>query len=337
MLRTWGQTLTHHPHLHCVVPAGGFAPDGNAWVQPKTAGFFLPKSILGEVFRGKFQDGLKSLFRRGKLALHGSLAWLAEPRAFAQLLRLLHRHEWVVDVRKPFGGPEHVLLSGPVHTSGRYFQPPAHQPAGRQGHVSLERLCPWRQEAEDDTGSRTLSCCTCFPRAWPAFANTVGWPTVIASSAPSNASPCWRQIPCPSNRRRRKPHLPGAARDVEASSRQSRSSCRGIRFVAGVAGDVDQTAHRESHLPTSHPGRSARMPAVCSSDPIRRAPSLPVDVESPISASRATPHRIGGHRRTPAVSAVSTRTRLKPHTACCRVHRKRQRPASNGSIESDAA
>src|SRR5262245_25622070 len=108
VLHTWGQTLTHHPHLHCVVPSGGFAP-GAAWVRPQSAGFFLPKQVLGEVFRGKFCDGLKSLFRRKDLTLLGSLAWLAEPRAFARFLRLLHRHDWIVDVRKPFGGPEHVL------------------------------------------------------------------------------------------------------------------------------------------------------------------------------------------------------------------------------------
>ena len=109
VLHTWGQTLTHHPHLHCVVPAGGFAPGGNAWVRPSSAGFFLPKRVLGEVFRGKFHDGLKQLFRRQMLSFQGSLSWLAQPRAFAQFLHLLHRHEWIIDVRKPFGGPEHVL------------------------------------------------------------------------------------------------------------------------------------------------------------------------------------------------------------------------------------
>ena len=109
VLHTWGQTLTHHPHVHCVVPAGGFAPGRTRWVQPRYAGFFLPKDVLSEVFRGKFMDGLKCLFRRKKLAFHGSLAWLEEPRSFARFLHCLHRHDWVVDVRKPFGGPEHVL------------------------------------------------------------------------------------------------------------------------------------------------------------------------------------------------------------------------------------
>jgi hypothetical protein len=109
VLHTWGQTLVHHPHIHCVVPAGGFGPRRTCWVRPKRAGFFLPKLVLSEVFRGKFTDGLKSLFRGKKLTFHGSLQWLQEPRAFAKFLHALHRHAWVVDVRKPFGGPEHVL------------------------------------------------------------------------------------------------------------------------------------------------------------------------------------------------------------------------------------
>jgi hypothetical protein len=109
VLHTWGQTLIHHPHLHCVVPAGGFSPGGDAWVRPPRAGFFLPKHVLSVVFRGKFHDGLKALFRQKRLSFEGSLSWLAEPCSFARFLHTLHRHRWVVDVRKPFGGPEHVL------------------------------------------------------------------------------------------------------------------------------------------------------------------------------------------------------------------------------------
>ena len=109
VLHTWGQTLTHHPHIHCVLPAGGFAPGRTRWVQPRYAGFFLPKYVLSEVFRGKFTDGLECLFRRLKLTLLGSLQWLQEPRSFARFVHGLHGHDWVVDIRKPFGGPEHVL------------------------------------------------------------------------------------------------------------------------------------------------------------------------------------------------------------------------------------
>jgi hypothetical protein len=109
VLHTWGQTLIHHPHIHCVVPAGGFAPGRDRWIRPNSASFFLPKEVLSVVFRGKFCDALKGLFRQKKLAFHGSLAWLAGPRSFARFLHTLHTHRWVVDVRKPFGGPEHVL------------------------------------------------------------------------------------------------------------------------------------------------------------------------------------------------------------------------------------
>jgi hypothetical protein len=109
VLHTWGQNLLHHPHIHCVVPGGGFAPGRTRWVRPRRAGFFLPREVLSEVFRGKFTDGLRCLFRSHKLAFHGSLQWLQEPHSFARFLRTLHRHEWVVYVKKPFGGPEHVL------------------------------------------------------------------------------------------------------------------------------------------------------------------------------------------------------------------------------------
>jgi len=109
VLHTWAQTLIHHPHIHCVVPSGGFAPGRTRWVRPRRAGFFLPKEVLSEVFRGKFIDGLRCLFRSKKLAFHGSLLWLQEPRAFARFLHGLHRHDWVVYIKKPFGGPEHVL------------------------------------------------------------------------------------------------------------------------------------------------------------------------------------------------------------------------------------
>jgi hypothetical protein len=109
ILHTWGQTLMHHPHIHCVAPAGGFAPGRTAWVRPKYAGFFLPVRVLSKRFRGKFVEGLKHLYRAGKLEFHGSLAWLKEPRSLARFLRELHRHDWVVYAKKPFGGPEYVL------------------------------------------------------------------------------------------------------------------------------------------------------------------------------------------------------------------------------------
>src|SRR5438309_2383831 len=108
VLHTWDQRLQHHPHVHCVLAAGGLAPDHSRWISSRRS-FFLPVKVLSRVFRGKFVAGLRSAFREGTLQFHGHLLPLAEPRAFASWLRLLFRHHWVVYSKRPFGGPEHVL------------------------------------------------------------------------------------------------------------------------------------------------------------------------------------------------------------------------------------
>ena len=108
VLHTWDQRLQHHPHVHCVIAAGGLAPDHASWISSRRT-FFLPVKVLGRVFRGKFIAGLRTAFQQGKLEFHGHLASLAEPRRFAAWLRVLFRHDWVVYSKRPFGGPEHAL------------------------------------------------------------------------------------------------------------------------------------------------------------------------------------------------------------------------------------
>jgi hypothetical protein len=108
VLHTWGQNLMHHPHVHCVVPAGGLSGNGAAWV-PGREDFFLPVRVLSRVFRGKFIAFLKQAIGRGELKYHGSLAPLADPAAMEQLLDQAVRHHWVVYAKRPFGGPEAVL------------------------------------------------------------------------------------------------------------------------------------------------------------------------------------------------------------------------------------
>jgi len=114
ILHTWGQNLMHHPHLHCVVPAGSIALDGNRWIhcrqsKRKKQPFFLPVRVLSRVFRGKFVQKLKRAHQLGKLILVGQLAPLIEPHRFGQLLGDAVRREWVVYAKRPFGGPEQVL------------------------------------------------------------------------------------------------------------------------------------------------------------------------------------------------------------------------------------
>ena len=108
VLHTWDQRLQHHPHVHCVVAAGGLAPDHARWISSHHS-FFLPVKVLSRVFRGKFVAALKNAFREARIEFHGRLAPLAEPRTFASWLRVLFRQDWVVYAKPPFGGPEHVL------------------------------------------------------------------------------------------------------------------------------------------------------------------------------------------------------------------------------------
>jgi hypothetical protein len=108
VLHTWNQRLQHHPHIHCVLAAGGLAPDHSRWISSHRS-FFVPIKVLSRVFRGKFVAKLKTAFREGRLQFHGTLIPLAEPPTFASWLRLLFRHDWVVYAKRPFGGPEHAL------------------------------------------------------------------------------------------------------------------------------------------------------------------------------------------------------------------------------------
>jgi hypothetical protein len=116
VLHTWNQRLQFHPHVHCVTAAGGLAPDHLRWIPSRNT-FFLPVDALSEVFRGKFEDGLKAAFRHNQLKFRGDLAPLTNPRAFARWCRTLFRHKWVVYAKPPFGGPEHALryLSAYTH------------------------------------------------------------------------------------------------------------------------------------------------------------------------------------------------------------------------------
>ena len=121
VLHTWGQTLTYHPHVHCIVPGGGLSPDkGNAPVaggQPKAQvkwiacrpGFFLPIKVLQRLYRRLFLEKLGAAHASGRLRFFGTLAPLADARAFAMHLAPVRRAEWIVYAKKPFAGPEQVL------------------------------------------------------------------------------------------------------------------------------------------------------------------------------------------------------------------------------------
>ena len=108
VLHTWGSALTHHPHVHCIVPGGGVSPDGQRWVACRK-GFFLPVRVLSRLFRRLFIEKLAAAHAQGALSFFGELAGLADPQVFAAHLAPLRRTEWVVYAKPPFGGPAAVL------------------------------------------------------------------------------------------------------------------------------------------------------------------------------------------------------------------------------------
>lgn len=108
VLHTWGSALTHHPHIHMIVPGGGLSPDGTRWVACKP-GFFLHVRVLSRLFRRLFLEGLMALQRAGELTFFGNFTDLTDAKAFAAWLAPFRKSEWVVYAKPPFGGPEAVL------------------------------------------------------------------------------------------------------------------------------------------------------------------------------------------------------------------------------------
>jgi hypothetical protein len=108
VLHTWGSALTHHPHVHIIVPGGGISQDGQRWIACRP-GFFLPVRVLSRLFRRLFLEQLSAAYLAGQLQFFGHQAALADPKAFKDHLAPLRKAEWVVYAKRPFGGPEAVL------------------------------------------------------------------------------------------------------------------------------------------------------------------------------------------------------------------------------------
>jgi len=108
VLHTWGSALTHHPHVHGIVPGGGLSPDGERWVACRP-GFFLPVRVLSPLFRRRFLEELSRVHALAQLRFFGEHAALADRHVFADWLKPLRQCEWVVYAKRPFAGPEAVL------------------------------------------------------------------------------------------------------------------------------------------------------------------------------------------------------------------------------------
>jgi len=141
VLHTWGQTLQHHPHLHCVVPGGGLSPDHFRWIGCRK-GFFLPVKVLSRLFRGKFVAYLKAANEQGRLVFRGQSKHLAEGDHFASLLNEVSKREWVVYAKRPvWRTSASVEVSGALHPSSCYIQSTTGVAFGRKSDLPMERLC----------------------------------------------------------------------------------------------------------------------------------------------------------------------------------------------------
>lgn len=121
VLHTWGQNLSFHPHVHCIIPGGGLSLDGRSFVRSKKK-FFIPVKMLSKVFRGKLLALLKQAYTEQRLTFVGTSAAFADGEAFEQLIRMLYGIDWVVYCKKPFKSPFHVVryLSRYTHKTAIY-------------------------------------------------------------------------------------------------------------------------------------------------------------------------------------------------------------------------
>ncbi len=108
VLHSWGQTLQHHPHLHCVVAAGGLSADRKRWIRCRP-GFCLPVKVLSALFRRLFLDSLQRAYEQGKLQFFSELERLHSAPTFAAYVKRIRMRQWVVYAKAPFGGPQQVL------------------------------------------------------------------------------------------------------------------------------------------------------------------------------------------------------------------------------------
>ena len=193
VLHTWGSALTHHPHVHCIVPGGGLSLDGRSWVSCRPR-FFLPVRVLSRLFRRLFLDRLAAAHAEGRLAFFGDLAGLVDRAAFTARLARLRRREWVVYAKRPFAGPEAVLAYLARYTprgaiSSRRLVSLDHRGAAFR-YKDYRRDGPERQKRM--TLDAAASACTptrAAPPTWPGSASCSNLSQPRQPSKPPTTTP----------------------------------------------------------------------------------------------------------------------------------------------------
>ena len=265
-----GQTLTHHPHVHCIVPGGGLGPDGT-WIASKS-NFFLPVHVLSRCFRRLFLGRLRAAFDAGRIAFVGELAGLSDLSAFAKYLEPLSKTPWIVFAKRPFAGPSEILdyLGRYTHrvaiANGRLLD-------CRDGRVSFRRehfrpkTSPRRWRRTPTSSCAAFSCTSC-PRASAAFA--------ISAFSPTPAAP--RRSPDTRRARLSRTRAARRARGLPRTLRTATGKRIDIRPVRGgrmVDADAwpHRPRHRRPHAVTLHGAETANHASM--PDSIDMRPSAP--------------------------------------------------------------
>ena len=141
VLHTWGSAMTHHPHIHTIVPGGGISLDGRQWISSRPA-FLLPVRVLGMLFRRLFLTKLIALYDAGRLAFFGTQAWLTDRRPFLRHLGAVKKKRFVVYAKPQFSGPEAVLAYLALYLPGRHLEPASTGVRRDRRHLPLQGLPP---------------------------------------------------------------------------------------------------------------------------------------------------------------------------------------------------
>ena len=312
VLHTWGQTLTHHPHVHCLVPGGGVALDGQRWVACKP-NFLLSVHALSKTFRRLFLDGLEAAFARGELGFFGDLAPLAEPDAFAERVRALRQSPFVVYAKPPFGGPERVLA---------YLARYTHRTAIANSRLVDVTTTKWRSPTRTIVAAGASASCASPRTSSSAAFSSTSCPTASTASVTTASSP----------------------RATEAKTSRACAACSGpSRRRARRRQQADEPADR--HAPRQRspaaPIAAASCAASASSRPTRRR--LPLRHIMTVDARPTRSSLL--HRLSPraagvwvlavdalrfaqsTICALPTTKLAKSPGPAIRRHRTRQRPA----------
>ena len=167
VLHTWGSAMTHHPHVHMIVPGGGLSLDGSRWISCKP-NFLLPVRVLSKLFRRLMLEKLLAAHAAGRLQFFGSHAHLADAKAFAAFLAPLSKKRWFVYAKRPFAGPEgRARLSVALHPPRRHLEPPPDRGRRAQRHVQGQGLPDRRPRPlhDDDARRRRVHPPLPHPRA----------------------------------------------------------------------------------------------------------------------------------------------------------------------------